>query len=88
MSTTETPIHDDDVGFEFPASGRFSVIRLAQHLGKHPESVRRLLKKYDVRYKQIGDSMVVDVADFWDAVPFAKPSEAVGTRGGNRRKRE
>ncbi|MBX3448105.1 MAG: hypothetical protein KF777_01025 [Planctomycetaceae bacterium] len=70
-----------------PLVGRMTTQELGRVIGKSAETIRRWVHLYDVRFKQFGDEMWIDVEDLWAAVPYQQPSQTPRKpRGGARKK--
>jgi hypothetical protein len=61
-----------------PITGRYTLERWGAEIGKSAETIRRWVHLYDIRFKQLGDEMVVDAEDLWAAIPYQTPSKSNG----------
>jgi hypothetical protein len=61
---------------EIPLEGRFSAERWAKCFGKSPRTIREWVATYQIRHKKFGDTMYIDAADMWSAVPYHEDGES------------
>jgi hypothetical protein len=72
---------------EFPLQGRFTPEGWAAKLNNDADTIRRWIRQYNVPFKMLGNSMLVEANDLWDAVPKQRHSDNPPKRGGSQKKK-